>query len=291
MRFRIFTDSCCDFPKSYVDEHEITALPLSFIVEGKEYLDDFGQSMTPKDYYAMLRSGKNGVTSQVNTERFIDAFTKSLEAGEDILYIGFSSALSGTCSSAMLAANLLKDKYPDRKIYIVDSLCASLGQGLLIHQAVALRDAARPIEEVVAWLEKNKLRLNHWFTVDDLNFLKRGGRLSGTMAFLGTILDIKPVLHVNMAGRLVPVTKVKGRKRALRSLVDYMVKMADPEEEQTVFISHGDCEEDAQAVAAMVREKFKVKEILIHFVGPVIGSHSGPGTVALFFMGKPREEF
>ena len=211
-----------------------------------------------------------------------------LQAGEDILYLAFSSGLSGTCQSAYMAKEELSARYPDRKIYVVDSLAASMGEGLLAYYASKMQLEGKTIDEVYQWLQDNKLHLCHWFTVDDLNHLKRGGRVSSAAALFGTMLGIKPVLHVDDAGHLIPVAKIRGRRQSLDSLVAHMEQTVTNPEEQVIFISHGDCEKDAQYVADQIRAKWNVKEIVLNEIGPVIGTHSGPGTVALFFLGSKR---
>jgi len=284
----IVTDSCCDLPLSFMEEHQIPAIGLTFTLNGKEYTDDLGKTIDSKSFYDAVRQGATPTTSQINTEEFLQFFKKYLERGQDILYIAFSSALSGTYNSARIARDMLKSDYPDRTITVIDSLCASMGQGLLVYKAVQLLQQGYSHEELVQWVEDNKLKINHWFTVDDLNHLKRGGRLSGASAFIGTILDIKPVLHVNDEGRLIPVEKVKGRKKSLRRLVEMLEQRIVDPEEQEVFISHGDALEDAQFTADLIRSKVRVKKILINTIGPVIGSHAGPGTMAVFFFGSNR---
>ena len=244
--------------------------------------------MSTETFYAKLREGKMSTTSQINADEFARTFEPILEAGEDVLYIAFSSGLSGTCQSAYIARDELKEKYPERKIYVFDSLCASMGEGLLVYQAALLKRAGTDIDSLYKWLGENVLKLCHWFTVDDLNHLKRGGRVSTTAALVGTMLGIKPVLHVDDEGHLIPVSKVRGRRQSLDALVQKMAETAIHPDEQTIFISHGDCLKDAEYVAEQVRSKFGVKNIQINFVGPVIGAHSGPGTVALFFFGTQR---
>lgn len=288
MAYRVFTDSCSDLPKDYVLARALSVIPLRFHIGGKEYLDDFGQSMSCKEFYGKLREGATSTTAQINTEEFCRNFSPVLESGEDVLYLAFSSALSGTYQSARLAAKELKARYPERTVAVVDSLCASMGQGLLAHYALNNRDAGMSLAENVAWLEENKGKVCHWFTVFDLNHLRRGGRVSAAAAFVGTMLSIKPVLHVDDAGRLIPVEKAKGRARSIRALLDHMKATVIRPEEQVVFISHGDSEADAQALADSIRQQWNVQEIKIHNIGPVIGSHSGPDTIALFFLGEPR---
>lgn len=286
--YRIVTDSCADLPESFCLENDVLSIPLSFSIEGQEYFDQFGQYMSPSLFYQKMRAGHMSTTTLINTERYIDAFTPILKGGQDILYIAFSSALSGSYQCSLMARAELAERFPERKILLIDSLCASLGEGLLVYHAVQHAKEGWPIDKLAAWVEENKQHVIHWFTVDDLNHLRRGGRLSASSAILGTILAIKPVLHVNDQGRLVPVDKVRSRKRALQALVDRMAETVTDPSSQTVFISHGDCLSDAQTLADMVKVRFGVKDIVINYIGPVIGSHAGPGTVALFFMGRTR---
>ncbi|MDL2254556.1 DegV family protein, partial [Ruminococcaceae bacterium OttesenSCG-928-I18] len=247
-----------------------------------------GRDISFPDFYAKLRNGSMSVTSQVNVTQFLEPFRSTLQQGKDILYIGFSSGLSGTVNSGRLAAEELAGEFPEAKILVVDTLAASLGQGLLVYHAVQKKREGASIEEAAQWLESNKLNLAHWFTVDDLNFLKRGGRVSGAAAMFGTMLNIKPVMHVDNAGKLIPVEKVRGRRQSLDALVDHMEKTAILPEEQMVFISHGDSREDAEYVAHEVKNRLGVSEVFLNYVGPVIGSHSGPGTMALFFLATER---
>lgn len=289
MGYRIVTDSTIDLTQKMIEELELTVISLRFTIDGKTYQDKSDLSEMPTEtFYAKLREGKMSTTSQVNADEFTRTFEPILEAGEDVLYIAFSSGLSGTCQSAYIARDELKEKYPERKIYVFDSLCASMGEGLLVYQAALLKRAGTDIDSLYKWLGENVLRLCHWFTVDDLNHLKRGGRVSTTAALVGTMLGIKPVLHVDDEGHLIPVSKVRGRRQSLDALVQKMGETAIHPGEQTIFISHGDCLKDAEYVADQVRAKFGVKNIQINFIGPVIGAHSGPGTVALFFFGTQR---
>ena len=239
-------------------------------------------------FYNKLRGGAVSTTTQINSEEFLQVFTPLLEAGEDVLYIAFSSGLSGTCQSAFLAREELKKRFPERRLEVFDSLCASMGEGLLVYHAAKLCQEGKSLDEVLAWLKENVLRLCHWFTVDDLNHLKRGGRVSTATAVVGTILGIKPVLHVDNEGHLIPVSKVRGRKQSLDALVKRMEETVEDPANQMVFISHGDCLEDAQYVEQQIREKLGVQQVIIGYIGPVIGAHSGPGTVALFFLGRER---
>jgi DegV family protein with EDD domain len=261
-----------------------------YTIDGNDYYDDFSISMPSKDFYDRVRAGSMSKTSLVNSQRYDDFFGKYLEAGNDILYIGFSSALSGSYQSSVISAQELKTKYPDRKIAVIDSKCASMGEGLLVtYAAEKLADGAG-FDELVQYVEETKAKVCHWFTVDDLHHLKRGGRLSGFGAAVGTMLSIKPVLHVDDEGALKPMSKARGRAASLNALVKEMEKAVTSEGEgQTVMISHGDCLEEAQKVEETVKRKFpKIKKTMINVIGPVIGSHAGPGTVALFFLGGPR---
>lgn len=289
MSFTLFTDSCCDMPQSYYAQNDIHVVPLSYLIGNDTFPDTMATDAQYHAFYERVRSGEMPSTTQVNADQFQRAFEPELKAGRDVLYVGFSSALSGTFNSARIAREQLTQDYPDRKIYTVDSTCASMGQGLLVHQVMQQRDAGWELEKVVAWIEENKLNVNHWFTVDDLHHLRRGGRVSGAAAVVGTLIGIKPVLHVDNQGRLIPQEKVRGRRRALKALVDHMEEMGTDIGKSPVFISHGDCREDVQVVVDLIKERFGIGVEAIHYVGPVIGSHSGPGTVALFFMGKNRE--
>lgn len=285
----IVTDSTTDITPKMIKEIGVQVLPLKFTIDGKTYEDipDGGQ-MENKVFYGKLRSGSMSTTTQVNSEEFIAVFEPILKEGKDILYIGFSSGLSGTYQSALMAKEELKEKYPNQKIVTFDSLCASMGEGLLVYLAAGLKKNGKDIDYVYDWLKVNHLNLCHWFTVDDLHHLKRGGRVSAAAAVVGTMLGIKPVLHVDNEGHLIPVSKVRGRRQSLDALVKRMEETAMNPAEQTVFISHGDCLEDAQYVADQVKLKMKVKNISMNLIGPVIGAHSGPGTVALFFLGTER---
>lgn len=283
----IVTDSSADLPDSLVKELGVEVLPLSFTVQGKtyhNYPDD--REMDPKVFYKMLRDGEMATTSAVNVAEYTAMLEPLLQAGKDILVLAFSSGLSTTYQSSVIAVNELAEQYPDRKIYTVDTLCASMGQGLLVWHAVQEQKRGQSIEAVRDWVEENKLHLCHWFTVDDLHFLKRGGRISAATAVVGTMLSIKPVLHVDDEGHLISMGKARGRGASLTALVDHMEKTVT--DVDTVFISHGDCLADAEKVAADVKKRFGTRDVVINNVGPVIGAHSGPGTLALFFLGTKR---
>ena len=289
MSYRITTDSTCDMPREFYTEHSIPCVGLGFQINGKEYREGSEDCMPIHDFYEALRGGAQSTTMQVNTYDFIDFVEPYLQAGEDVLHLCFSSGLSGTYESVERGAAELREKYPDRTILVVDSLAASMGEGLLLYYAQMHKEAGMTIQENAKWLEDNKLHLCHWFTVDDLMHLHRGGRVSKASAIFGSLLGIKPVLHVDDEGHLIPLEKVRGRKKSLNALVDHMEKSAvQPIDQQMVFITHGDCLEEAEYVAEQVKERFGVKEVVINYVDPVIGAHSGPGTMALFFLADKR---
>ena len=285
----LITDSSADLSQEMVQELGVTVLPLSFTIQGKTYRNyPDNREMDLPLFYDMLRAGELATTSAVNVAEYTQAVEPILQEGKDVLILAFSSGLSSTYQASVLAAEELREKYPDRKIYTVDTLCASLGQGLLVYLAAQEQRKGKSIEEVRDWAEETKLHLCHQFTVDDLHFLKRGGRISATTAVVGSMLQIKPVLHVDNEGRLINIGKARGRQASLKALVDKMEKTVTEEGRKTVFISHGDCRKDAVAVADMVRERFGTQDIRINYVGPVIGAHSGPGTLALFYLGTER---
>ena len=287
--FVLMTDSSADLSQEMVQELGVTVLPLSFTIQGKVYRNyPDNREMDLPLFYDMLRAGELATTSAVNVAEYTQAVEPILQEKKDVLILAFSSGLSSTYQASVLAAEELREKYPDRKIYTVDTLCASLGQGLLVYLAVQEQRKGRSIEEVRDWAESTKLNLCHQFTVDDLHFLKRGGRISATTAVVGSMLQIKPVLHVDNEGHLINIGKARGRQASLKALVDKMEKTVTEEGRKTVFISHGDCRKDAVTVADMVRERFGTQDIRINFVGPVIGAHSGPGTLALFYLGTER---
>lgn len=286
-KFVIVTDTNGDLPDAYLAEHGLGRLCLSFSVNGQVYCAD-KDVIDVSDFYAKMRAGAEIKTMQINPKKARDCFEQYLKQGMEILYLAFSSGMSGSYNSGVLAAEELKDVYPDLRIMVIDTLCASLGQGLLTDYAVKMKEAGKSIDEVAAWVEENKLHLCHMFTVDDLNHLYRGGRVSKTTAVLGTVLNIKPVLHVDDAGKLIPLGKVRGRKQSLLELVNMMEERVGSYKNEVFFISHGDCIEDAQFVANEVKKRFGIKENMINFVGPTVGGHSGPGTIALFFLGEHR---
>lgn len=284
----IMTDINADLPEEYIREHGLEVLSLSYMIDGETY--DRNHPLEVGEFYKRMRNGSMPTTSQVNPDQAKKAFTACLKQGKDVLYIAFSSALSGTYNSGRIAAEEIKEEglFPDRKLVVLDSLSASLGQGLLVHKAVQLKEAGKSLEETVSWVEENKLNLCHIFTVDDLFHLHRGGRVSKATAVLGTMINIKPILHVDEEGCLTPIGKVRGRRKSLSALADRMGEQIKGFENPEVFISHGDCLEDAEYVEKLVRERFGVENFVINHVGPTIGAHSGPGTMALFFMGNQR---
>jgi DegV family protein with EDD domain len=263
----------------------LSMIPLTLNFRGAEHTDLSESFM--KDMYAGMRAGETASTAAVNPDGWASIMEPILAAGEDVLVMAFSSGLSTTYQSAVIAANDLQEKYPDRKINVVDTLCASLGQGLLVWYA-AQKAKTMTLEELTTWCEEHKLNLCHWFTVDDLMFLKRGGRVSAATALVGTMLQIKPVMHVDDEGHLVKVTTARGRKASINALAAKMGETALPGENDTVFICHGDCQEDADYLANRVKELYGVKDVLVYYTGAVIGSHSGPGTLALFYLGEHR---
>ena len=287
--FVILTDSSADLSDEMARQLDVQVLPLGFVLDGHTYYNyPDNREMDPHLFYDRLRRGDVATTNAVNVAQYTEALEPLLQAGRDVLILAFSSGLSTTYNSSRLAAEELGAKYPERKLYTVDTLCASLGQGLLVWYAARERDRGHSIEEVRDWVEDRKLNLCHQFTVDDLHFLKRGGRISAATAIVGSMLQIKPVLHVDNEGHLINIGKARGRQASLKALVDRMEETAIDPGSLTVFISHGDCLEDAQTVAGMVKKRFGVEDVYINYVGPVIGAHSGPGTVALFYMGTER---
>ena len=290
MSFAIVTDSSSNLTEEMIDRFDLSILPLTFMVDGEEYRSYLkGEKTDLSQFYAMMREGKVITTSLPNLQESRETIEALLKDGRDVLYLGFSSGLSGTYQAIELLLAELAGLYPDRTVYSVDTLAASGGEGLLVYYAAKMRDEGATVEAVRDWVEDHKLHLAHWFTVDDLMFLFRGGRVSRTSAWAGTLLNIKPVMHVDDEGHLIPLEKVRGRKKSLKALVDHMEQTADaPVADQTVFITHGDCLEDAEYVADLVRERFGVTDIMINWVDPVIGAHSGPGTMALFFLASQR---
>ena len=285
----IMTDSSCDLPASLANKMGLTVLPLSVYIEDKQYINYLDErEISFAQIYAKLRTKCPAKTSAVNMNDFLAPMEEILQAGKDLLYIGFSSGLSGTYNAGAAAAQEMAEKYPDRTVLAVDSLCASLGQGLLVYHAWQQKQAGMGIVELKHWVEDNRLHLCHFFTIDDLMFLKRGGRVSGATAVVGSMLAIKPIMHVDDEGHLIKIGTARGRKASIRALADLAGERGIELKDQTIFISHGDCVDDANYLADIMRDRFRVKEVLVNYVGPVIGAHSGPGTIALFLMGTKR---
>lgn len=289
MSYRIFTDATSDLPAEIAAELNVSIIPMDYTIDGVTHSYVPGTDELPiKTYYARMRAGSVVTTAQVNVFAFITAFSPILEGGEDILYIGFSSALSGTVSSARAAAEELQARFPARKVYVVDSLGASMGEGLYVYYAARKARDGMPMDELRDWLETNKLKFAYWFTVDDLIYLKRGGRVSGATAMIASVLNIKPVMHEDDEGKLVAVGKVQGRKRALRGLFEHMQESVDTELTDTAFLGHCDCEEDAKYVSDLINQAYPDIRVVTSDIGPVVGTHCGPGTVALFFIADKR---
>ena len=286
MSYQIITDSCCDLPREVASQLDIHCVPLTLMFRNRIWEDTTDEGL--KAVYDGLRTGESATTAAANPENWKEAMEPILAQGKDLLVLAFSSGLSTTYQSAAIAAADLQEAYPQRQIKVVDTLCASMGQGLLVWYACKKQREGQSLEEVWQWCENNKLHLCHWFTVDDLMFLKRGGRVSAATAVLGTMLNIKPVMHVDDEGHLIKVSTARGRKASIEALAAKLAATGLPGENETVFISHGDCQEEAEYLAARLKEKCGVKEVIIGYVGAVIGSHSGPGTMALFFLGNKR---
>lgn len=290
-KFTLVTDSTCDLPIDYYRAHNVELLYLSCIMDGVTY-DGKTNILDEKMFYEQVRTGALPTTSQVNPEQAGQCFNEILKRDNNILYLAFSSGLSGTYQSGVIAANEIKEENPDANIVVIDTLCASLGEGLLLYYAIKLRDEDKTLEEVAEWVEAHKLNVAHAVTVDDLFHLQRGGRISKASAVIGSMINIKPMIHVNDEGRLINIGKMRGRKKALSNLLDMMEERLGSykplDKNEMIMISHSDCEDDARAVADMIREKYGYNNFLINMIGPVIGSHTGAGTVALFFMADKR---
>ncbi len=286
----ISTDTSCDFPLEYVKQHQLPLVTLFYSIDGVTGENGCPSSDVLKNFYDKMRAGSMTKTQQASIEDTEKVFREILQEGKDILHIAFSSGLSGTANAARLAAENMMEEFPRRKIIVIDSLCASLGQGLLVDYALKLQQQGKTMEETAKWLEDHIQNICHLFTVEDLKYLQRGGRISKTTALVGTMIGIKPVLHVDPEGKLVSISKVRGRKQSIQALVNKMEENIGKyrDEKQPIFISHGDCIEDANYLAELVKERFGYDEFLINDVGPTIGAHSGPGTLALFFMGETR---
>ena len=287
--FVIVTDSSCDLPDELVRKLELHVAPLAFIMGDETYHNyPDNRDMSPEEFYSRQEQGQMATTNAVNVGQAAEVLEPILQEGRDVLVLAFSSGLSTTYNSFKIAGDELAAQFPDRKVFVLDTLSASLGQGMLVAQAAQLRLDGKTIEEVRDWTEQNKLRQCHWFTVNDLFFLKKGGRVSAATALVGSMLQIKPVMHMDDEGHLINVSKARGRKASLLALADKVGELAEDPASQTMYISNSACPEDAQFVADEVKRRYGVKEIIINSIGPVIGAHTGPGCVALFFMGKHR---
>lgn len=284
--FVITVNSTVDLPKEWLEERNVPVIPLRYTMDGETYEDMNGLSY--KEFFDKLRQGIMSVTSQVNPDEARAAFEPFLKEGKDILHLAFSSSLSGTCNSMRIAAEELKEEYPEAKIIVIDTLCACLGEAMLLYKALQQKKAGKTIEETAEWVEANKLHVCHNVTVDDLNHLHRGGRVSKATAVVGTMVKIKPIIHMDESGALQVIGKERGRKKSLNKIVDMAVEQSAGWDNDIIMITHGDCLEEAEYVAQLVREKMGVEEILINNIGTVIGSHTGPGVVAVFCMGNKR---
>lgn len=282
----ITVNSTVDLPNQWLEERNVPVVRLKYTIDGETYID--GKGLNPKEFFAKIRAGHMAETSQVNPEDAKEVFIPILEEGKDILHIAFSSGLSGTCNSMRIAAEELREEYPDRKIIVIDSLCACLGEGLLLYKALGKKKEGLTIEELTNWIEDNKLHVCHNVAVDDLFHLQRGGRVSKATAIIGSAIKIKPIIHMDDNGTLQVIGKKRGRKSALHAIVEKTMEQAKDWDNDMVMITHGDCLEDANYIAELVREKMGVENILINDIGTVIGSHTGPGVIALFAMGNKR---
>ncbi len=287
-KFVILTDSGCDMPEDYLIKNEIELVRLGFVMDGEEYMGEDGKDIDTHAFYERLKKGAKPVTNQINVYAATAHIEKRLTAGKDVLCIVFSGGLSGTINSFVTAAKELNEKYPERKVVVVDSLCASMGQGLLVDYAVKKAESGADIEATAEYLEGIKSNICHFFTVDNLFHLNRGGRISMGTAILGSILSIKPILHVDDSGHLVSIGKVLGRKKSIKSLFDKVKENQAMGADDPVFISHGDCESEANLLADTVRAAYPEKQVMVHYIGPVIGAHAGGNTIAIFFKGKNR---
>lgn len=287
--YLIVTDATCDLPEEYVRQSEVIVLPMLYTIGGTTYKGTPEDSLDAHAFYNQMRAGQMPKTAQITPQEFEDYFADLIDRYEqDILYLAFSSALSGTCGSAKIAADNLSQRYPERHIVVIDTLQASLGEGMVVHYALEMKKQGMGFEELVKWIEEERHKICAFFTVNDLHHLQRGGRVSKATAIVGSMLGIKPVLHVDEEGRLIPIGKVRGRKASLLALVDNMQQRIQGLENPVIFVGHGDCKEDADFVVAEVKKRFGMKSFLVDMIGTVIGTHSGPGTVALFFRGNKR---
>lgn len=288
--FVITTENAADLPESFIKENEIGVLSLYYTIDGVTYGPDHEEEMPAKTFYQQMRNGSMPKTQQVNPDQAIRRFREILQQGKDILHISLTSAVSGSYNSACMAAEELREEFPERTITVIDTLVGTLAQGMIVDKSVQMKKAGKSLQEITSWIKENILHFCLYATVDDLKHLYRGGRVSKTTAFLGTAIGIKPILKLNEEGNLVPIAKVRGRKQSIQTLVKYMEEHVGSflKENDTIYISHGDCEEDAKYLAELVKEKFGIMKSMINHIGPVIGSHAGPGALALSFMGENK---
>ena len=284
--FVITVNSTVDLPREWLEERHVPVFPLKYTIDGETYTDMEG--LSAKEFFDKLREGKMSTTSQVNPEEAAAELEPYIKEGKDILHLGFSSGLSGTLNSMKIAGEMLEEKYPEAKVIVIDTLCACLGEALLLYKALQQKEKGMNIDELAGWVEENKLHVCHNVTVDDLNHLHRGGRVSKTTAVLGTLVQIKPIIHMDDNGKLQVIGKERGRKKSLNKIVDMAVEQSKGWDNDIIMITHGDCIDDAEYVAKLVREKMGIDNILINNIGTVIGSHTGPGVVAVFCMGNKR---
>ena len=289
MKLIIITDSNCDLSAEYLKKNNVPIIPFHFNLNGKDYEDKFGRSISYKKFYEELRKGRMSTTAQITPSVYIEFFRKYVSQGYSIIYVGFSSVLSESLNHSLMAQKTIMAENEAANITVIDSKCASVGQGILVYYACEMKRQGKSKEEIVAWIEDTKLKINMWFTVDSLDHLRRGGRLSAASAAFGTMLNIKPILLVNNEGKLVPNRKVRGRQKAIGTLSQELRnRIVDPED-QIIMISHGDCLKDAEHLRKLILEKVKVRDIIINYLGPVIGTHTGPGLLLVAFIGNNRE--
>lgn len=288
MKIKLITDSCCDLSQGYLKDNEVEVIPFPYSIEGKDYTDDFGSTLSYENFYNYMRGGSMPTTSQITAFTYVNTFKKFVGEGYSIIYIGFSSALSQTYNNSLLAINYIKEEYPQADIASIDSKSASVGLGLLVYYACEMLKEGKPKEEIINWIENNKLKVNHWFIIDSLDHLQRGGRISSASAAVGTLLDIKPLLNLDDEGKLRIVRKIRGRKKAVKELMEELKTGIVNPKEQIILINHGDCPEEALKLKNTVMNEISVKDSAVNYVGPVIGTHTGPGMLCLVFLGDRR---
>ena len=288
MKTKLVTDSCCDLSQKYIKENNIEVIPFPYFIEGKDYIDDFGSSLSYREFYNFMRKGSMPTTSQITAFTYVNAFKKFVRQGYSIIYIGFSSALSQTYNNSLLAINYIKEEYPEADITSIDSKSACAGLGLIVYYACEMLKDGKSKEEIIDWIENNKLKVNHWFIIDNLDHLRRGGRISSASAAIGTLLDVKPLLNLDDEGKLRVVKKIRGRKKAVKELVEELKTGIVNPEEQIILINHCDCPKEAEKLKNTVMNEIPVKDSVVNYVGPVIGTHTGPGMLGLVFLGDKR---